>query len=181
MLVLGERSILDGKERTAPRESQDKVEERFEAGREIWQMSPECAELKKLISTAIASNKVSKVVGLALGSLTRLWPVEELRHRTSVQHAMLLTIRDVIRKQSDVPCYIQDPAYTLTDVDILSGVGLTVLGDPNGLLEMDDTSVVVSIAPDFALKEVLVDLAKPAIIIWMPGLDPVIEEDGSPK
>lgn len=181
MHVVGERSTLDGREHIAPGEPREKVEECFDTGRDMWTMSPECAELKRLISQATSTNRASKAIGLTLGSLTRGWHEDKLRHRTTVQHAMLMTIRDVLGEQSDVPCYIQDPAYTHTDIDILNEAGFTVLSDPNGLLEIDETSVVVSIAPDFPVKEVLVDLAKPAVIMWLLAFDPRLEDDGTPR
>lgn len=69
------------------------------------------------------------------------------------------------------PCYIQDPVYNEIDKSILGGLGMVVLDDPNGFLEVDENSFVVSIAANVPVKEIILENAKPAIVIWdsFPG------------
>ena len=63
--------------------------------------------------------------------------------------------------------YAQDPAYTAADKAVLRDVGVEVLEDPRGFLEVNRATVVLSIGPDFPLKQVLAaDIARPAVIVW---------------
>lgn len=47
-------------------------------------------------------------------------------------------------------------------------LGLQAVEDPNGLLEIDDQSMVVSLCASFPIHEIVHDLANPAIIMWEP-------------
>ena len=96
-----------------------------------------------------------------------------LSRRAAYQHALILTIRTVLlevdsRHGSDlVPltCYSQDPRYTPNDKIVLKDHFITVIDDPRGFLEVDESTTVISIAPNIPLKEVIADIARPAMMI----------------
>jgi hypothetical protein len=49
---------------------------------------------------------------------------------------------------------------------ILRENGITVLDDPEGFLEVDDSTLVISCAAQVPVKQITLDLARPAAMIW---------------
>lgn len=108
-----------------------------------------------------------------------------------MQRALLLTLRDVLEKATQdsyhcclssiypIACYVQDPAYTKVDQAVLAKHGITTLGDPKGILEVDDSTAILSCSPDIPVKQIVSDLANPAIMM----VDRVLDYDptGPPR
>ncbi|KAL2126486.1 hypothetical protein VTI74DRAFT_823 [Chaetomium olivicolor] len=69
--------------------------------------------------------------------------------------------------------------YVSVDKQVLSEVGITVLDDPRAWLEVDDGSVVVSIAPDIPVPDIIADIARSAAMIMM--LPPDWKTDRAPR
>lgn len=97
-----------------------------------------------------------------------------ITHRSAVQHSIMITIRNRIEEITNkkIQCYAQDPCYTAVDTWALAQHGCKVLEDPQALLEIDNDCVLFSCCPDLLLKEITVDFARPAILIWdrvVPG------------
>ncbi|RAK99906.1 uncharacterized protein BO80DRAFT_476883 [Aspergillus ibericus CBS 121593] len=80
-----------------------------------------------------------------------------------------------------LPCYIQDPAYNEIDKEALTEHGMQVVNDPQGYLEVDESSVVFSCASNVAVKEIITELARPAIIIWVKVEESDIETGDEPE
>lgn len=122
-----------------------------------------CHSLKKILSSAARDLNIRKIVGFSLGSIT-----QDIDDRSSYQHALLLMMRDWLLDEQDalVPCYVQDPIYTAGDSMIMKSNDVEILDDPLGWLEIDDTSIVMSIASNVPSKEIVADIARPAIVIW---------------
>jgi hypothetical protein len=142
-----------------------------------WEESEAYKQLKSTLISANAACEIQKVVGLACGPIS-LGEQYFLAHRSAFQHALLLTVRDLLqdkdKKVKDgIACYAQDPAYTSIDKSVLEECGIRVLDDPGAFLEIDDSSVVFSCAADLPVKQIVIDLARPAILIW----DRVTEEE----
>lgn len=74
-----------------------------------------------------------------------------------------------------IQCFAQDPAYTDIDKVILAEHGVTVLDDPRGFLQVDNQSAVLSFAPDICVRQIVADIARPAVLIW----NTVRDEDDS--
>lgn len=140
----------------------------FQQTRIAWEASKQCEELKLLLGSADIP-PVRKIVAFACSTMR--WG-DKVRHRSIVQHALILTIRDCLTKhiQSDnlgiVECYVQDPTYTSTDRQVLEDYGITVLDDPRGFLEIDEETIVLSHAPDIPVRQITADLTRPAMMIW---------------
>ncbi|KIW16836.1 hypothetical protein PV08_04026 [Exophiala spinifera] len=92
------------------------------------------------------------------------------RTRSAFQHALILTLRDILSKRhesvNDIKCYAQDPFYTDIDREVLERSGITVLNNPQGFLEVDDSTVVLSFCPDVPVRQVIAEIALPAMMIW---------------
>ncbi|KAJ5246610.1 hypothetical protein N7468_001593, partial [Penicillium chermesinum] len=128
-----------------------------------WIKSPMCSNLKQILSSSAADLDIRQIVGFSLGSISH-----DIDDRSGYQHALLLTLRDWLLEERDavVPCYVQDPIYTEGDSVIMKENDVEILDDPLGWLAIDDTSIVVSIASNVASKEIVADIARPAIVIW---------------
>ena len=72
----------------------------------------------------------------------------------------------VLNTVENIPCFAQDPAYNDVDQAVLEQHRVCVVEDPAGFLEVDNSTAVISVSPDVAVKGVVTDLAYPALIIW---------------
>ncbi|OIW33192.1 hypothetical protein CONLIGDRAFT_676994 [Coniochaeta ligniaria NRRL 30616] len=124
---------------------------------------------QKLLSTlnSITTPSVGKIVAMACGNLT--YPYD--RRRCAYQHALILVLRSFFAErqhqaEEDIHCFAQDPAYEDVDKKALSDVGITVLRNPRAFLEVDASSIVFSCYPSAPIRQVVADMARPAIMIW---------------
>lgn len=115
----------------------------------------------------IASAGIDKIVAFACGPL--IWD-SKVAVQSILQHGLLLSLRDYLlgkgEQAGECPCYVQDPAYSDRDKDVLKSLGITTLEDPAGFLEADDRSIVLSFYPNVPVKQIIADLCRPAVIIW---------------
>jgi len=65
-----------------------------------------------------------------------------------------------------IGCYAQDPDYTDIDREVLEQSGITILDDPQGFLEVDDSTAVLSFGANIPLRQVIADIARPAMMVW---------------
>lgn len=49
---------------------------------------------------------------------------------------------------------------------MLAELDMTVLDNPRGFLEVDESTVVYSLAPEVAVRQIVADIARPALMIW---------------
>ncbi|KAI9166399.1 hypothetical protein HJFPF1_02500 [Paramyrothecium foliicola] len=89
---------------------------------------------------------------------------------SALQHVLALYLREFLSARSKgtqtIACFAQDPIYTKEDRKVLANAGMTVLDDPRGLLEIDETSVVLAIASNIPTRQIVADIARPALIVW---------------
>ena len=142
------------------------VAERFNKYRQAWTESDMCRRLKNILASSATNLEMTKIVAVSLGRLSYFCNDRPPRH--AYQHAMVLTMRDWLaeRNGTDAPCYVQDPDYDDVDKSVLAEHKVQVLEDPMAWLEIDDTSIVVSIASNVPSKEIVADIARPAVVIW---------------
>jgi hypothetical protein len=148
----------------------EKVEERevviqdFREKSLAWEASDTCKNFKSTLSSFARGHDINKIIGLACGSLA-------LPNNDSAvsQTALLVTVRNWLEERDqnkNVSCYIQDPMNTPVDKEVLADIGFEMIDDPRGWLEVDERSVVLSVAPNVPIKEIVADIARPAILIW---------------
>lgn len=140
--------------------------------------------------TAVGSGLViRKIVAFALASFADASARDSSRY--AAQHAMVLTVRDVVEKllgrtrqggetvdpDNRIACFVQDPGYTSADVDALANAGVTVLRDPHGFLAVDETTIVVTVAPSVPVRQIIADLARPAAMLWTRVLSDQDDQD----
>lgn len=128
-----------------------------------WKESDMCKRLEQTLNTSAAAHEITKIVGLALGPIS----YNDSSNRSAFQHALLLTLRDwLLKRKGDLACYSQDPRYKSVDRSILGDYGIEVIEDPRAWLEIDEASIVFSCAPNVPVKEIVADIARPAVVIW---------------
>ena len=134
-----------------------------------WIAIETCKQLTSTILSAKTSLDITKIVAFACG------PMTDVKHRRRTerslfQHALLLTVREVLNSKNGtdgrITCYAQDPAYADVDKLVLEESGISVLDHPEAFLEVDDSTVVFCAAPDVPVREIVSDIARPAMMIW---------------
>ena len=133
-----------------------------------WDASAACRELMATLQGLADAGQlpyVDKVVAFACHSPS----VVERAERVAAEHALVLSIRDFFARQSPtttVQCYVQDPMYEDVDRQALEELGMTMLEHPRGFLEVDESTAVFAQAPGVAVRQIVADIARPALMIW---------------
>lgn len=160
------------KEIVPPAQSKRDSEELFEDALKSWENDSTCKQLKSIFSS-IGSPEVDKIIGFACGTLRSTNDGRDKRQARcrATQHALLLTLKDIFMDRSgptksQIGCYVQDPGYSSIDKSIFKGHDISTLDDPRAFLAVDASACVVSCAPDAPIKEIVSDLARPAVLIW---------------
>ncbi|KAJ5674364.1 uncharacterized protein N7477_004298 [Penicillium maclennaniae] len=153
----------------------------FDEKDSLWQNSITCKLLAALVQDLLSTNIVKKVLCFGLGDFCRSAP-EWLRKQhdswdgTSevknvmgcmVQHSMALTIAQICCGNGTIPLYAQDPEYTSAAEEILTKKDFKIVGHhgAGGFAEIDEESIVISAFAAAPVKQIIADLARPALII----------------
>jgi len=133
-----------------------------------WEQSHTHKFFKQLLVNLDVTVKINKIVCFGLGSLSN--PQQSHERRSHIQHASVLTMASTFTKrypnQNPIRIYAQDPTYTELDKTFLSYIGITVLSDPKGFLEVDEQTLVFSVAPEVCVRQIVADLSRPAAMVW---------------
>ncbi|KAE9368094.1 hypothetical protein N431DRAFT_561865 [Stipitochalara longipes BDJ] len=158
------KEILD----VIPTESLKDTKDIFKSNQQQWEESEQCKQLTSIVQSINISVDIQQIVAFACGSIRH--DSEQQTPQSSFQHALVITLRNILsKKQEDlgrISCYAQDPAYSEVDMLILRENGITVLDDPEGFLKVDDSTLVISCAAQVPVKQITLDLARPAAMIW---------------
>jgi hypothetical protein len=165
----------------------------FETSRKQWNASVTCeaftSQFRELLGRVANAKKVTRVVCFGLGNMTSKpvdwWriqndsrPKDERESESSmveaalIHHAIALTMVDVIRscgEGSDMHARLltQDPGYSVETKDMLQKIGFEVIGEygAEGFAELDENSIVFSAFTQAPVKQIIADIARPAVII----------------
>lgn len=141
------------------------IKTRFENDENIWLGSQTCRSLVDQLSTMPIPVHVTKVVCFGLGGLC--WGKMRTT-RSSFQHAAALTMAKILARRSgqNIQCYAQDPGYSPDCREYLESRGFKILDGVRGFIEVDDASLVFTVSPDVPVRQVITELARPAVIVW---------------
>lgn len=146
----------------------------FQSTLRKWEASEHWNLLRSLIKTANNSNPIRQVIAFACGSFS--WDLKNGTNRSAFQHASVLSVQRLLAEENDnlgdIQCFAQDPAYTQADKSILIESGITILEDPDAFLKVDDSTLIISYSPDVPVKQVTLDLARPAMMFWDKAKEP---------
>ena len=113
-------------------------------------------------------SRVEKIVAFACGSMAKGIGTDPSRSLT--QHVLVLALRDLLAtlrsERRPIPCFVQDPTYTAEDQQLLASQAVAVHEDPDGFLEVDETTLTVSFCASAPVKQIIADLVRPAAMIW---------------
>ncbi|KAL2858603.1 hypothetical protein BJY01DRAFT_201399 [Aspergillus pseudoustus] len=155
-----------------PRRSIDDIHRVFKTALHIWEESDTWRQLKATFLTIRTLPNIRKIIAFACGTMSFADEVPGSSYNAIFQHAFLVSLQRLLQKQKDtsdqqrITCSVQDPAYTDGDRVVLATYGISILDDPEGFLVVNDESLVFSCAPDIPVKQIIVDIASLAIIIW---------------
>lgn len=127
-----------------------------------WRATETCRNLSQILDKNASRHSIKKVIALDLGSLSA-----GCGHRSPLRHALVVTLREWLQLRVEkAPCYFQDARNVDIDKEVLQGYGIETIDDPSAWLEVDDTTILFSYAALMPVKEMVADLAKPAVLIW---------------
>ena len=158
------------------RDPAERAQAALDAGIAEWEASEEYRGFRATLA-GVALPKITKIVAFANSTLSM---GGEFRTCSTQQHALMLTLRDVIvasrrsnNAQGQAPgpdekiqCFAQDPMYSDADKEVLLKAGIAVLDDPRGFLEVDDDTAVLCFSPNIPVRQIVADIARPAVLIW---------------
>ncbi|KAI2462819.1 hypothetical protein F4781DRAFT_172321 [Annulohypoxylon bovei var. microspora] len=167
------------------------LEFRFQQAKQRWEQSWSSGWLRDQLAALKGSRKITKVLCFGLGDMA-------LRSRNDArtdfdtedvfqdqkaslnQHAVALTIVAAFRAETsnDVEIFAQDPAYSETSKALLESVGVTIVGEhgAGGFSKIDCDSAVFFCYPAAPVRQIIADLARPALIIGN-GDSHILNED----
>ena len=133
-----------------------------------WEQSQTYKVFNQLLENLDFTVKINKIVCFGLGFLSN--PQQSNERRSHIQHASVLTIASTFAKrypnQNPIHIYSQDPTYTELDKTFLNSIGVKVLSDPKGFLEVDEQTLVFSVSPGVCVRQIVADLSRPAAMVW---------------
>ncbi|KAI1350917.1 hypothetical protein F5Y01DRAFT_315386 [Xylaria sp. FL0043] len=173
LVISGENTMIKEFDSSLRQDMEKNLAKYFDSTQEIWARSRARYSIEELLSGYELPPTINKVVCFGLGNNG----VCRREFEGCSQHAAALTIRAYLENRlgHEVRLLTQDPGYNRTCRNILGHAGFNIVG-MNGLdrfLEVDDNSLVFSVYPGVCVKEILAELARPAIIIDLP----IIPED----
>ncbi|KAL3464586.1 hypothetical protein BJX64DRAFT_93226 [Aspergillus heterothallicus] len=152
-----------------PRRSEQDIDRIFSTALHIWEASDVWVQIKEKLLSIRTLPDVTKIIAFACGTMSYSDEVPGSSYNSIFQHAFLVSIQGLLQERYEtptIPCSMQDPAYTDADRAVLATYRVNVLDHPSGFHELDDNSLVFSCAPDFPVKMTVLDIARPAVIIW---------------
>lgn len=155
------------------RHTLDELVAMYAEQRKTWEASKTrqslVEQLEKSTPGQIAG--ITKIIGFALGDVAMSKEKEDRDvQRPLAQHVSLLTIAEFLKERNggrEVPCYSQDPANDAgAGTEFIKMIGIMPLKDPKGFLAVDENTLVVSVAPNVPVKQILTDIQWPKAMIW---------------
>lgn len=144
----------------------------FQRAKRSLEASELFGQIRSALTSAAIPPVIRKIVALACSTTTG---AGDGSSRSMAHHALALLLADFLGSEcasgshsigdGGIQCYAQDPVYTLVDEQVLREAGFAVIDDPRAFLEVDEASVVIAISADIPVRQIIADIARPAIMI----------------
>ncbi|KAI1115480.1 hypothetical protein F5Y14DRAFT_460607 [Nemania sp. NC0429] len=137
---------------------------------EAFEASDEAAAITRLVTTNLRGCAVNKVIAFGLGRIgvERRGPPTQ----SFYEHAAARVLARAVEAVSSEPgvLLVQDPLYTDVCCKVLEEFGFGVVQGfgAKGFALLDRKSVVLAHHPSFPFREIIADLARPALICMKP-------------
>ncbi|CAG8980309.1 hypothetical protein HYALB_00013011 [Hymenoscyphus albidus] len=125
--------------------TEEELEIEYTRARKAWGQSEACRRVRILLEekTEGEKEKIKNVVVLGLGSLQNARG--EGRKASFTQLVALESILENFGRETKIPVYLQDPAFTSLDTEYLQKLEYTVLPDPEAFEHIDGNTLVYAI------------------------------------
>ncbi|KAI1360586.1 hypothetical protein F5Y08DRAFT_45062 [Xylaria arbuscula] len=135
-----------------------------------WKTSEHYAQLQEVLAKVEIPIPLTKVIAVGSGKLVIQ---SQVNQRRALHHSLVSDLHSTLVRRglflpaaSSTKPYVQDPAYTQRDKDILRSAEFTIIDDPQAWLDLDESSVLVCINADFPVADIVADICRPALIVW---------------
>ncbi|RYC61054.1 hypothetical protein CHU98_g5165 [Xylaria longipes] len=146
--------------------TKEEVRATFQGIARAFEASAEAVAITELIRTHLDGCAVDKVIAFGLGRISNIGPGPL---SSFYEHAAARVVWKAVQEVSSAPkvaLLVQNPLYTdvckkvlqESDFDIIEGFGA------KGFSLTDDNTVVLGHRPSFPLRQIVADLARPALI-----------------
>jgi hypothetical protein len=149
--------------------SMAELRKRFEDWEREWETNKEYFDqLRTIVEATVLPSNAAKIVAFGCGTVPVPSLISMTRSTDSVQTALMCMFRDRLSagQSHDVPCFVQDHGYLNIGMDRHPMEGAKILDDPRGFLEVDETTIVLAIRPNIPVRQIIADIARPAVMIW---------------
>ncbi|CAJ2504334.1 Uu.00g117280.m01.CDS01 [Anthostomella pinea] len=141
------------------------------AGLDRYAESEEGQAMVQMIQDNLRGNNMDKIFAFGLGPLS--YSSAREHESRSNEHAAARVIATTIREMNpkkDITVYLQDPAYRSDCRQVLGVAGFKVIHcyGAKGFTLIDDNSFVFCHNPDFPFREIVADIARPAVLGMRP-------------
>ncbi|GKZ29583.1 hypothetical protein AbraIFM66950_005615 [Aspergillus brasiliensis] len=174
-LLIGSRcpvSIQYTPQPNYPSSTSEEIHSAFEHINTQWLKSETCSNLgRSLVKPRFLPKTITKIVAFGLGTLGKV-EFGNFSVRSFAQHAAMITMASALKERNnsegcrDIQCFVQDPYYDEKDIEFLTTIGITVVNDPQGFLEIDEQTLVFSVCPNIPVRQIVADVQWPAAMIW---------------
>ncbi|KAI0485739.1 hypothetical protein F4859DRAFT_511933 [Xylaria cf. heliscus] len=149
-----------------PNKSEEETRATFERVTRQFEVSQEAAAITSLIHTHLKGCAVNKVIAFGLGCIGHVRPGPP---QTFYEHAAAKVVWRAVKAVSSAPevsLLVQEPLYTNVCVKVLRDSGFNIIKGfgAMGFAIVDDSTVVLAHHPSFPLREIIADIARPALI-----------------
>jgi hypothetical protein len=133
-----------------------------------FEASDEALAMANMIKTHLKGCAVDKVIGFGLGAISKVSP--NMIWNAFREHAAARVIARAVQEVSSAPrvqpVLVQDPAYTDVCRNVLEEFGISVIEGfgAKGFALMDDNSIILVHNPSFPARQIIADLARPALL-----------------
>lgn len=159
--------------------NRERLRSRYDEWKLEWERDVYFSQLWAIVDAVRLPPNTAKIVGFGCGTVPVPSILSMVRSTDSVQTALMGMFRDRLRAENgyDVPCFVQDRGYQNIGMEAHPMEIVQILDDPGGFLQVDETTIVIAIRPDIPVRQIITDIARPAVMIWRPidNFDPETE------
>ena len=147
------------------------LHEMFKSWKRRWRRTGPFRRLRKLIEATPFPENTRKVVAFGGGAVPcrmREGADEVASRANQVQVALVQMVSERLSRQQgpDFQGFAQDRGWQYIGKSDYQIPKVTMLPDPFGILEVDETTVVIAINPDIPVRQIIADIARPAVLLW---------------
>ncbi|KAI0517283.1 hypothetical protein F5B22DRAFT_654927 [Xylaria bambusicola] len=134
---------------------------------EAFEGSQEATAIADLVKTQLNGRHIDKVIAFGLGPIGIVRP--HIPRYSLYEHAAVIILTNALIEVSSskhVFLAVQDPGYTTVCKQVLGefGFGIVEGFGAKGFALIDDSTVVITHHPSFPFKQIIADIARPAML-----------------